>query len=200
MRYINQLDYPDLPYITRTEMDDANREHGSKTTVATSGCGLCAAMMVADRLLPECRFDLQQALQLSYDVQANHRSGTDYDRYAPAFAELLGLRLERAKDPERLRYCLRTGGAAVVHVTGNRADGYLGVFSGRARHYITAISEEPDGRIAILDPNYTVGKYEAEGRQGKVEVRSGVVSICRMETLLEDSAAIETPFFLFWRA
>lgn len=200
MKYINQLQYPDWLYVTRTDMDEKNREHGRTTTIATSGCGLCSAIMVADRLVPESTFGLREAIQLSYDTKANYRGGTSYQIYAPAFAEKMGFNLEMTKDPERLRHCLRTGGAAVVHVTGNRKEeGYLGVFSDRARHYVVAVSEEPDGRIAVLDPAYEEGGYEREGRKGKVEVKNGVVAVCAMKVLEEDSAAIEKPFYLFWR-
>ena len=86
MKYINQLEYPRWPYINRTNMDEAEREAGKAKTIATSGCGLCAAVMVADRLLTNITFNLQDALQLSYDTKANHKAGTDYKIFAPAFA------------------------------------------------------------------------------------------------------------------
>ena len=36
--------------------------------------------------------------------------------FGPAFAEKMGFDLEMTSDPERLHYCMRTGGAAVVLV------------------------------------------------------------------------------------
>ncbi len=132
--------------------------------------------MVADRLLVDSDFSLYDAIQLSYDVKANYLRGTSYKRYAPAFAERLGLRVEMTNDPEALRHCLRTGGAAVLHIGGDY-EGYVGVFS-HGGHYVAAISEESDGRIAILDPSYKVGKYEEEGRKGKVEVKDKVGCCC----------------------
>ena len=99
MKYVNQLEYPHWPYINRTNMEEDEREAGKTKTVATSGCGLCAAMMVADRLLVAPDFDLQAALQLSYETKANHKKGTDYEIYAPAFAQKLGLKLEMTNDP-----------------------------------------------------------------------------------------------------
>lgn len=200
MKYVNQLQYPDLLYVTRTDMDEVNRQKGRTTTIATSGCGLCSAIMVADRLQPNSTFGLRDAIQLSYDTKANYRGGTAYTIYAPAFAEKLGLQLEQTCDPERLRQCLRTGGAAVVHVSGNRKDdGYLGVFSDRAKHYIVAIGEEPDGRIAVLDPAYEEGGYDREGRKGKVEVKNGVIALCNMQVLQEESTIFDPAFYLFWR-
>lgn len=198
MKYVNQLEYDDLSYVTRTDMkEEADREKGIKTTVRSAGCGLCSSLMVADRLLVESGFGLNDAIQLSYDVKANYSIGTAYKRYAPEFAERLGLRLEMTNDPERLRHCLRTGGAAVLHMGGDY-EGHVGVFS-HGGHYVAAISEEPDGRIAILDPSYKVGKYEEEGRKGKVEIKNNVICICDMQVVVEDTASRDPGMYLFWR-
>ena len=195
MKFVNQLDYPHLPYVTRTKLEGAEQEHGKTTTVKTSGCGLCSAVMVADRLLPNCRFDLVDAIELSYRVEANYRRGTDYRIYAPAFAEKMGLAYEGTNDPDRLLQCLRTGGAAVAHVTAR--EGHVGLFT-KGRHYVTVIGEEPDGRVAVLDPSYYEGKYEEEGRQGKVEMK-GVIAICSLPTLVEEASEPEISCHLFWR-
>ena len=197
MKYISQLDYPDMPYITRTSLEGEAREKGLHTTIKTSGCGLCSALMVADRLLVDYDFDLEAAIRRSYEAEANTRVGTLYRKYAPAFAEKLGLRLEMSGDPERLRHCLRTGGAAVVWVGGDRED-HVGLFSHNG-HYITAIGEEEDGRIAILDPSYKEGKYEEEGRQGKVQMKNGIIALCSMDDLQADKKTPETLSYLFWR-
>ena len=197
MIYINQLNYPHLPYITRTEMDGEDYERGQRSTVRSSGCGLCSAIMVLDRLLPEYDFSIEDAVKLSYDCGANHRKGTDYKLFAPAFAEKFGLEYEMTSDPERLRYCLRTGGAAVLHSEGDQ-DGYIGVFT-HGGHYVAAISEERDGRIAILDPSLKEGKYDEEGRKGLVELKNEVVAICDMQVVIDDTLPAEPSFYLFWR-
>lgn len=198
MKYINQLDYPDWLYVTRTSMEGEAKEKGKTTTIKSSGCGLCSAIMVADRLLPNCEFGLKEALRLAYDTEANWKTGTSYARFAPAFAEKMGLKLEATKDPEKLRHCLRTGGAAVILIDGDY-EGHIGIFT-HIGHYITAINEEPDGRIALLDPSYKEGKFEEEGRQGKVEMKYGYVAVCEMQVLIDETARRETPFYLFWRA
>lgn len=197
MKYINQLDYPHWLYVNRTDMDEAECEAGKTKTVADSGCGLCAAVMAADRLLPNCEFGLKDALSLSYETKANHKKGTDYVIFAPAFAEKLGLKLEMTNDAERVRYCLRTGGAAVIHSGGDKEE-HIGVFT-HGGHYVTAISEEEDGRIAVLDPSYKTEKYEEDGRKGKVEVKYGVVALCDLRVLAEDAANRDPGFYLFWR-
>ena len=197
MKYVNQLDYPDWLYVTKTDLEEALREKGRTTTVASSACGLCSAVMVADRLLVDSGFELKDAIRLSYDVKANFSHGTSYKRFAPAFAEKMGFEWEGTNDPERLRYCLRTGGAAVIHVGGDR-EGHVGVFS-HGGHYAAAISEDRDGRIVILDPSYKEGKYEEEGRKGLVEVKNRVMAICDMQVLIDDTANREPHYHLFWR-
>lgn len=197
MKFVNQLDYPDWLYVTKTDLEEERREHGRTTTVATSACGLCSAVIVADRLLVNSNFELKDALALAYETKANYHVGTSYKRFAPAFADKLGLEWEPTRDPERLLYCLRTGGAAVVLVDGDR-EGRVGVFS-HVGHYIVAIAEDRDGRIVILDPAYKEGKYEEEGRKGLVEVKNGVMAVCDLQTLVQDSADTSIRFHLFWR-
>lgn len=197
MKYVNQREFPDWLYVTRVDMEGSDKEWGRTSTICSSGCGLCSAVMVADRLIPEINFGLKEAIRMSYDTKANHDKGTDYKRFAPAFAEKCGLDLEMTSDDERLRYCLRTGGAAVIHIKGDR-DGYVGVFS-HGGHYAVAISEERDGRIAVLDPSYFNGKYEEEGRKGLVEMKNDVIAICDMQVIIDDTAPAEPSFYLFWR-
>jgi len=198
MYYINQLDYPEWLYVTRTKLEGIEQEKGKTTTVKSSGCGLCSAIMVADRLLVNHDFDLRTALRLSYESQANEEKGTDLKRLAPAFAERLNLRYVPSSDLEDLRHCLRTGGAAIANVGGDR-EGYTGVFS-HGGHYIAVINEEPDGRFAILDPSYKENKFEEDGRKGKVEIKNGVIALCEPEVLAKDTENRAPSYYLFWRA
>ena len=198
MKYVNQKAYPHWLYITRQDLEGEAKEKGKTTTIFSSGCGLCSAVMVAHRLIPNCAFELQDAISLSYECEANKKIGTNYKRFAPAFAEKLGLDFEMTDDPERLRYCLRTGGAAVIGITGDR-ENYTGVFS-TGGHYIAAISEERDGRIATLDPSFRVDKYDKEGCSGLVEIKNGVLTLCDMDVLMQDTTNPKPyRFFLFWR-
>ena len=198
MLYLNQLDYPHIPYITRTELSPEEQEYGKTTTIKTSGCGLCSAVMVAHLLLPNCTFTLEDALQLAYDTQANIIVGTRYKRFGPAFAEKLELVMEMTNDPQEVLRCLRTGGAVVANSGGDK-EGHIGVFT-HGGHYVVAFAEEPDGRIAILDPSYCPGKYDEEGRQGLVEMKHGVIALCSMETLAADCSNRDPAYFLFHRA
>ena len=197
MNYINQKQYPHIPYITRTQMEGEAKEKGLKTTISSSGCGLCASIMVADRLIPNCEFGLEQAIDLSYSVEANGLPGTYSPIYVPAFADKLGLRNENTSDPQKLMECLRTGGAAMLVTNGDR-EGYIGVFS-HGKHWIAMIGVEPDGRIAVLDPSYLPGKYDEAGHKGKVEVKNGVIALCDVQVLVEETKGRDPAFFLFWR-
>jgi len=179
-------------------MDGVEQEKGETTTVRSSGCGLCSAIMVADRLLPNCEFGLKEAIDLAYATNANLEVGTTYQVYAPALAEKLGLKLEMTNDVEQLLNCLRTGGAAVLNVGGDH-EGRIGVFS-HGGHFIVAIGVEPDGRVAVLDPSYKPGKYNEEGRKGKVEIKNQVIALCDAQTLAEDASTRDPGFYLFWRA
>ena len=131
-------------------------------------------------------------------VPPAYRAGREEDLIAgSAFAEKLGFKLEMTDNAELVRGCLRTGGAVVVHSGGDR-EGYIGVFT-HGGHYVTLINEEPDGRIAVLDPSYKVGKYEEEGRKGKVEVKNGYIGLCDLSVLAKDAENRSPGFYLFWR-
>ena len=198
MKYICQLDYPHIPYITRTSMEGEQWEKGQKTTIRSSGCGLCASIMVADRLLPNCEFSIEDAIELSYSSGANCLPGTYWKIYIPAFAEKMGLTYKYSNSPEELVDCLRTGGAALCVVNGDEGGTRVGLFT-HGKHYIAPIGVEPDGRIAILDPSYKEGKFEEEGRQGKVEIKNGVIALCDVNILMEETEGREVRFFLLWR-
>ena len=197
MKYINQLDYPNLKYVTMTEMEGVAKETGKNTTIANSGCGLCSAVMVINKLLPKSTFGLEDAINLSYKVKANILAGTQYYIYAPALAKEYGLKYQATKSTKELLNCLRTGGVAVARVAGDR-EGYVGVFS-HGRHYITIVGEEPDGRLAILDPSLKKDKFLIEGRLGKVEIKNDVMVVCDVNVLKEDCLPHDPCYFLFWR-
>lgn len=197
MKYVNQKEHAHMLYVTRTDPEHPEHEKGKSTTIATSGCGLCSAVMVADRLLPYYDFDLYDALDLSYETNANNGLGTNYGRFAPAFAEKLGLKVEFSRDVEDVSRCLHTGGVVVALVSG-RGEGQ-GLFT-RVGHYIVIINEEPDGRFAILDPALKEGKFDEPDRVGKVELKNGVIVLCDKPTLVnEETRNGSYPYYLFWR-
>jgi hypothetical protein len=200
MKYVNQLDYPHLQYVNQTSYEDpAARERGRKDTIATAGCGLCCSIMVADRLrVLNGDYEVEDARQLSYDVGANRWSGTRGNVFFPAFAEKLNLDFQFSHDIEDVLQCVRTGGAAIALVAGDR-DGQVGLFT-HIGHYIVVINEEPDGRLAILDPNFYDKKFEESGREGKVEITYGNLALCSKDVLAEEAKAhTGIPYYIFRR-
>jgi hypothetical protein len=152
--------------------------------------------------LPYYQFDLYDSIELSYATKANEYIGTDFDLFAPAFAEKLGLRYEVCANVEGVRQCLRTGGAVVVLVGGSD-NGHKGIFC-RAGHYMTIIGEEPDGRFAILDPAFDHERFKEQGmeeiRAEYVEVKNDVITLCDADVLHEETTGKSGPYYLFWRA
>ena len=90
------------------------------------------------------------------------------------------------------------GGNLIIHIGGDR-EGHIGVFS-HGGHYVAAIGQQADGRIIVLDPSYKPGKYEEEGRKGKVEMKNDFVCLCDPQLLVADTATRDPGFYLFWRA
>ncbi len=197
MKYINQNDYPDKPYLTRIKLEGIEKEKGTKTTVKSSGCGLCCAIMVVDRLVPNCDFSLDDAIELSYKSGSNFYIGTRYNTFGPALAEKFDLIYEPTSDIKKLKEWLSSGGVAVANVGGDR-EGYIGVFS-HTGHYIMVNNLENDNRVAILDPGYKEGKYEEEGREGKVEIKQGIIAVCDISILQKDAENRTPSFHMFKR-
>lgn len=197
MKFVCQKDYPHWIYVTRTGLVGEEFEKGKTTTVASSACGLCCAVMMADQLIPNCSFELSDAIDLSYQLNANHRYGTDYTIYAPVLAEKLGLHHEVGHDIDDVQRCLQSGGKVVALMRGAH-DGREGVFS-HGGHYILVIGYEADGRLVILDPAYTPGRYDIPERKDKVEIKYDYLVLCSEHTLEEEKSASFPPYYLFWR-
>lgn len=209
MLFVNQRDYPDMKYRTRTDVPED--PYGQNTTVKTSACGLASAMMALDRLYPsnDVKFTMEDALNLSYEVGANHGYGTDAKLFYPAFAARFGLEYEATNDVEAVRDCLRTGGTAIALVADRSDAGYVSAFT-HSEHYVVLTSVSRDGRYEVLDPNLYDGKFEEEGREGKVELL-GHLCFCSEKVLLDEVEKIvkrseaapekwSQAFHLFWKA
>lgn len=197
MKYICQLHYPHWLFVTRTGHEGEEFEKGKTTTVKDSGCGMCSAVMMAHQLIPNCDFDLTDAIDLCYAVKGNQKKGTDYNIYGPALAEKLGLKYQFSKDIEDVVRCLRSGGC-VICIAGGDRDGREGIFT-HGGHVMTVIGEEADGRLVILDPSLSPDKFDSAYRRDKVEVKYGYLVLCKKDILAEECAPKGTPYHLYWR-
>ena len=195
MRYVSQLDYSDIPYPTRT--DTPEDAFGPTTTVRTSGCGLCSAVMVADILIPDSTFDVKDAVALSFECKANHGPGTDMMVMYRPFCAKLGLTGYVSNDVEDVIHCLRTGGCVIANVS--KREDYQAVFT-KGAHYIVVFSETRDGRLAVLDPSmFKAGKMDYGLSTGRVEI-DGKVAYCTSQVLDEDATGMYPhKYYLFWR-
>ena len=191
MKYYNQLDYPDMPYITDTNHPGSPFESG---TIKKAGCGLCSLCMVVDRLCIET-LSLEACRELSYRAGANREPGTSMKILAPVIAEKFDLDLTTTDDPQLLAECLRQGGAAVVHVGGDR-EGHVGIFS-HGGHYVAAIGVRGE-EFCILDPSWKPDKYQEEPHRSAVR-ECGVFLYTTAETLAADTANRSPGFYLFHR-
>ena len=161
MYYVNQLNYPHVPY--NHNMAAGGPPEG-RNSVRTSGCGLCCAcMMVAHqtgKILP-----IEDFVKLSEENLANQQLGTNMKVLGPVLAKLFDLEYVQSSDKEELIDWLKNGGEAIVHCQGDK-DGHVGLFSNRG-HYILAtamVGEE----VQIMDPSDKPEKFEIEGRKEKV--------------------------------
>ena len=191
MLYLNQLDYRNVPYYH-------NMAHGgvpeNRRWISTSGCGICSACMIVEHLTART-LPLEECIKLSERSEANREIGTRMHLLGPLVAELYHLEYSTTKDVNELLEHLRNGGEAIVNVGGDHDD-YIGLFS-KGGHYIVAVSYDGE-EVCILDPSYKVGKYEEEGRQGKVRV-SYPFAYCSPENLDADVKNKEIPYYLFKR-
>ena len=181
MYYINQLDYPHIRYEHDLDHGGAPEE---KCTAAAAACGPCCLCMVVENMTFG-HLELTDCLKLSADLGANRQRGTDLKILGPVVAEKYGLTYDVTDDVEKLVEHLQHGGMAIANSGGDR-EGYVGVFT-------------TDGKDAcILDPSYKEGKYDEEGRKGKVEVHAPFV-YCSLEVLKEDCSNRSPAFYLFAR-
>ena len=194
IKLIKQKDYPDISYITHT--GDANKEDGKKTTVSSSGCGLCAGMMVVQFLTGDT-VSIEDAISVSYNSRANHAIGTSMKLFAPALCKEKNLIYSISDDITELIACLESDGIAIAHVA-SYGD-YVCTFSNKG-HYIVVIGYDIDSnRVAILDPSFSYEKYDTDERRDRVHIDGEIVWV-RKEQLTKDTEA-RSPgrYYLFWR-
>lgn len=190
MKYINQNDYPHIRYGTNAKEPESSSFING--TVASSGCGLCCLCMAVDRLTLES-LDIEEAVQLSIDNQANMNVGTSMKIMGPVIAERYGLNFKSTDDETEMMVWLLNGGVAIINVGGDHDD-HIGVFSD-VGHYIIAIAYQ-NGQYRILDPAYRPGKYDIEGRAGKVTDKKGIL-YAREEVLHQDTENRRPRYYLF---
>lgn len=191
MLYLNQLDYRDVPYHHNVANGGVPEK---RRWISTSGCGICSACMIVEHLTART-LPLEECIKLSERSGANREVGTRMRLLGPLLAELYDLEYAATNDVDLLIAHLQKGGEAAINVGGDHDD-HIGLFS-HVGHYIVAVSCDGE-EFCILDPSYKVGKFEEEGRKGKVRVKYPF-AYCAIEDLVADVQNRETPFYLFKR-
>lgn len=192
MLYLNQLNFPHIPYNHNVKNGGVPEE---RRCVATSGCGLCSLCMVVEHLTTYT-LSIEECVKLSEESGANHGLGTDLEILSPIIAEKFGLKYSATSDKNVLKKHLQSGGEAIEIVIGDH-DGKSGLFSHR-RHYITLISIDGD-EVCILDPSFTQTKYDDPDRIGRVKVREPFLYSSIDELMAEGDKNVPL-FYLFKRA
>lgn len=191
MLYLNQLDYPALHYEHNLDAGGAPPEH---STVAKAGCGLCCCCMMVENLTTS-KLPLEECLALSQEAGANRGVGTNLKILGPVVAQRYGLKFSVTDELSVLIDHLQCGGMAVANSGGDR-EGHTGVFT-HGGHYIAVISYDGTN-FCILDPSFKEGKFDEEGRQGKVQIHVPFL-YCSAEVLQEDCANRSPAYYLFSR-
>lgn len=191
MLYLNQLKYPDMPYPTDIDNPGSPMIDAS---VAKAGCGLCSLAMVIDRLTMQS-VSLKELIELSKEYKANLQVGTNMRVLAPEIARLYDLDYSTTEDIAEAVKCLQSGGIVIANVGGDR-EGYTGVFS-HGGHYILLLCASGND-ICVLDPSLKEGKYEEEGRSGKVRL-DGSFAWCDASLLAVETDNRSPGFYLFSR-
>ena len=194
MKYVNQLEYPHLPYPTKIKKADVPEEK-KKTTVRSSGCGLCCACMTVD-LLTDKSLDIEECVCISEECGANHGVGTDMSMLGPVIAEKFGLSYSKTNDLDEAIAHLRAGGAIISHV-GIPKDASIGLFT-KSGHYISLISTDGE-EFCILDPSWSAEKYKIPERLGRVSEDNYPYLYCDVNTVHSETKPGRTKYHLFSR-
>ena len=83
MKYLNQLEYPSIPYPTDISHPGSPLNSGS---VKEAGCGLCCLAMAVDRLTDQS-VSLKKLVSLSVKHKANLLPGTDMEILGPVVGQ-----------------------------------------------------------------------------------------------------------------
>ena len=194
MRYVNQLEYPHLLYPTKIKKADVPEEK-KKTTVKSSGCGLCCVCMTVD-LLTDKSLDIEECVCISEKCGANHGVGTDMSMLGPVIAEKFGLSYSKTNDLNKAIAHLRNGGTVIAHV-GIPEGAPIGLFT-KSGHYILLASTDGE-EFCILDPSWSPEKYKIPERAGRVNEDNYPYLYCDVRTVDSETKPGKTKYHLFAR-
>lgn len=161
MKFINQNDYPHVKYVHNVKNGGVPEW---RQCVETSGCGLCAGIMMVDALTDK-ELALEECVKLAENSGANHGLGTDMNILGPVLSKKFNLNFSKTNSVKKACQHLKKGGHVIALVTVPK-DQDIGLFTKKS-HFINLLST--DGKeFCILDPSYEEDKYKIPERLGKV--------------------------------
>ena len=178
-----QLDYRHIAYPSPSSING---------NIADNGCGVCCGSMVIEALC-EVDFPVEVCAPFAKKSGAREGFGTDMTIFAPAICKEFGLNVIKTTDTDEvLRFLQQKRGLVIANTAGNRED-WIGVFSD-SRHYVVAAGAEGN-TVEVWDPLYRPGRYDIEGRKGKVHM-NGFKAYADFSVLVNDCNG--RPYYLFY--
>ena len=190
MLYINQLEHPEIPYVTDTDHPE-NREK-FEHTISKAGCGICSMCMVVDQLTMD-KLSIKKCRDLSYKSGANRGLGTDMKILGPYVAERYGLKYRTTSSIEQAARCLKRGGRVIVNVGGDR-EGYEGIFT-HVGHFMV-LTAAHDGMFTVLDPSFRPDKFGERAEQEGIRT-SGRFVLCPFGVMAREADNRRPAYYLF---
>lgn len=193
--YYNQLNYPKIPYDNKTT--------SKKETIATSGCGVCSALMVLNNLYNNELMTVKEMAEFSIEHKARDNYGTNMVTLLNSLSKYF----ERCKysvttDINKVIKHLKNGGVAILN-QGDIDLGYYNVFSSGG-HYVYCYKVTNDNKMYVYDPAYTSKRYKSAPRKnrivkeiagkGVVVTSDWVSKACKRYFLIENNGRIKSPY------
>lgn len=178
MLYIDQKQYAHIPY--PHNLNNGGCVEG-RDNAGTSGCGMCCACMMVEHLTTKT-LDVEEAVKMAIDNKANLGAGVNMKILGPLVAEKFDLSYRLSESKEEAIEQLRKGGR-VIALTTKKEDGTAGLFTKR-KHFILLVATDGD-QVCILDPYVYPGKFQEEGRAGKVREDAPFL-YCSWDVLMEE--------------
>ena len=183
-KFYNQLEYPHVPY----------EYNGNGRSIKTSGCGICSACMVVENMLGiPC--SLEEMVQIAYASGARDDSGTEMSLLAKGVCEKFPLTYEMTNDAGTAMQFLQNGEGMIIANSGGDREGWTGVFTSGGHFIVLAAAQ--GRKITVLDPSVRPDKYDAPGREGKVEL-DGNIAYTDMQVIAKDCDN-RTPSYVLFR-
>ena len=152
--YYNQCNYSNVGY------DNPNTQ--KYETIATSGCGVCAACMVFNTLIGKELYTVKTMADFAVKNKARDNSGTNMTTLLKALCKAQpNYSYKTTNDINAVVNHLKNGGMAIL----NQGDVY-NVFS-TSGHFVVA-DKMVGNNINILDPYMYGGKYASTPRRNRI--------------------------------